>query len=181
MPKRRHQGVDSTCGDGAGKYAECEKPGDIGRGGEIRKIGGSAAQEQSAEQGFCDIEERQEQPANDSMMTGEKTANELRDISGAEIGGPSLARSQKQISEQNTICDPDEIGLGGKADEYRGQNDGEKASCKAQGETVASQPATDEARGFACNLAAQRQSPEEFIGLISQEMSFERLILREFQ
>jgi hypothetical protein len=89
------------------------------------------------------------------MMSREKTANELRCISGADIGGPSLARSQKQISQQNTICDPDEIGLGGKADEYRGQNDGEKASCQAQGETVPSQAATDEARGFARNLDAQ--------------------------
>ncbi len=114
------------------------------------------------------------------MMSGEKTANELCDISGAEIGGPTLARSQKQISKQNAICDPDEIGLGGKTDEYRGQNDGEEASCQAQGETVPSQPATDEARGFACNLAAQRRSPKKFIGWISQEMNFERLILRKF-
>ena len=176
MPKWRYQGGDSTCGDGAGKYAKRKKPGDIGRGCEIRKIGGAAAQEQSAEEGFSDIEERQDQPANDSMMSGKKTANELRDISRAEIGWPTPARSQKQISKQNTICDPDEIGLGGKADEYRGQNDGEKASCEAQGETVPSQPATNAARGFACNIAAQRRSPEGFIGWISREMSFEWLI-----
>ncbi len=36
VPKRRYQRVDSTCGDGAGKYAEGEKSGDIGRGGEVR-------------------------------------------------------------------------------------------------------------------------------------------------
>ena len=118
MPKRRYQGVDSTCCDGAGKYAEREKSGDIGRGGEIRKIGGSPAQEQSADQGFSDIKERQDQQADDSMMSDQETANELRDISRAEIGGPSFARSQKQISEQNTICDPDEIGLGSRADEH---------------------------------------------------------------
>ena len=155
MPKWRYQGVDSTCSDGAGKYAECKKPGNIGRGGEIRKVAGSPAQEPSTDEGFSDIEERQDQPANDSMMSGHKTAKELREISRAEVGGPPLAGSQKQISEQNTICDPDEICLGSKADEYSGKPYGEKASCEAQGKTVSAQPATDAARGSACNVARQ--------------------------
>jgi hypothetical protein len=90
------------------------------------------------------------------MMSGEKTANELRDISGAEVCRPSPARSKQQISKQDTICDPDVIGLGGEADKYRGQNDGEKASCQAHGETVPSQLATDEARGFVLKHASQR-------------------------
>ena len=48
MPKWRYQGGDSTCGDGAGKYAKRKKPADIGRGCEMEESGGAGGAESKA-------------------------------------------------------------------------------------------------------------------------------------
>ena len=94
------------------------------------------------------------------MMADEQAGGELRDVAGAEVGGPAVARRQEQIGEHDSVGDPDEIGFGGEADEDCGQGDGEETSCQAQGETMLSQSADQETSSSGCSLGAQLQPPE---------------------
>ena len=113
-PGRGNQGKDGSGRQRSGENGNGKETKQVVVIGKARKLGRAAPQQQRGNENFGHVQRRRKQSVPPGSL-GESAADYVRNQTHAQIGGPTVPRSQKEISQQDAVRDPDHIGYGGDA------------------------------------------------------------------
>ena len=139
LPQHRDEGMEQPRDERGRKDCEGEEAEQVFSLRETRKLRRTAAHEQGTQKRFKHVQGRIHQVHLPGSMN-HRGADCMAQQGRTKISGPETARGQKQVSEDDTIGNPDQVTLGHGACQARCKGHAEHATREPEREGLWSQP-----------------------------------------